>query len=43
MKHYFTDNIDLKSEQSQFIFRFHKYDLLFTSDNGVFSKSMIDH
>lgn len=43
MKHYFTDNTDLKSEQSQFIFRFHKYDLLFTSDNGVFSKSMIDY
>ena len=43
MKHYFTDNTDLKSEQSQFIFRYHKYDLLFTSDNGVFSKSMIDY
>lgn len=43
MKHYFTDNTDLKSEQSQFIFRFHKYDLLFTSDNGIFSKSMIDY
>ena len=27
MKHYFTDNTDLKSEQSQFIFRFHKYGL----------------
>ncbi len=27
----------------QFIFRFHKYDLLFTSDNGVFSKNMIDY
>lgn len=43
MKHYFTDNTDLKSEQTQFIFRFNKYDLLFTSDNGVFSKSMIDY
>ena len=43
MKHYFTDNIDLKSEQSQFIFRYQKYDFLFTSDNGVFSKSMIDY
>ena len=42
MKHYFTDNTDLKSEQSQFIFRFHKYDLFF-SDNGFFSKSMIDY
>jgi len=40
MKHYFTDNTDLKSEQSQFVFRYQKYDLLFTSDNGVFSKSM---
>ena len=38
MKHYFTDNTDLKSEQSQFVFRYQKYDLLFTSDNGVFSK-----
>ena len=43
MKHYFTDNTDLKSEQSQFVFRYQKYDLLFTSDNGVFSKSMIDY
>ena len=43
MKHYFTDNTDLKSEQSQFIFRFHKYVLFFTSDYGVFSKSMIDN
>ena len=43
MKHYFTDNTDLKSEQSQFIFRYQKYDFLFTSDNGVFSKSMIDY
>ena len=42
MKHYFTDNTDLKSEQSQFIFRYHKYDLLFTSDNGVFSKRGLD-
>lgn len=43
MKHYFTDNTDLKSEQSQFVFRYQKFDLLFTSDNGVFSKSMIDY
>lgn len=43
MKHYFTDNTDIESQPTQFVFRFAKYDLLFTSDNGVFSKNMIDY
>lgn len=43
MKHYFTDNTDIESQPMQFVFRFEKYDFLFTSDNGVFSKNMIDY
>lgn len=43
MKHYFTDNNDIESQPVQFIYHYHKYDFLFTSDNGVFSKSMIDY
>lgn len=43
MKHYFTDNTDLESSPSQFVFHYRDYDFLFTSDIGVFSKSMIDY
>lgn len=43
MKHYFTDNTDLESSPEQFVFRYRGYDFLFTSDIGVFSKSMIDY
>lgn len=43
MKHYFTDNTDLESSPVQFVFRYRQYDILFTSDTGVFSKSMIDY
>lgn len=43
MKHYFTDNTDLESAPTQFVFRYRQYDFLFTSDNGVFSKNMIDY
>lgn len=43
MKHYFTDNTDIESQPIQFVFKFQEKDLLFTSDNGVFSKSMIDY
>lgn len=43
MKHYFTDNSDMESCPAQFVFRYQKYDFLFTSDNGVFSKNMIDY
>ncbi len=43
MKHYYTNNTDLKSEPTSFVFRFKQYDFLFKSDIGVFSKSMIDY
>ena len=43
MKHYFTDNTDIESQPTQFVFRFKDQELLFTSDNGVFSKNMIDY
>lgn len=43
MKHYFTDNTDIESQPLQFVFHFDQYDFLFTSDNGVFSKNMIDY
>ncbi len=43
MKHYFTDNTDLESAPTQFVFHYRQYDFLFTSDNGVFSKNMIDY
>ena len=42
MKHYFTDNTDLKSEQSQFIFRFHKYDLLLDNIEITNEKTLLD-
>jgi len=43
MKHYFTDNTDIESQPQEFVFRFKNFNLLFTSDNGVFSKNMIDY
>lgn len=43
MKHYYTNNEDLVSEPEQFVFNYRGKKLLFTSDNGVFSKKMIDY
>lgn len=43
MKHYYTDNRDLESQRTTFTFLYRKYNFLFTSDNGVFSKTMIDY
>lgn len=43
MKHYFTDNTDIESQPEQFVFRYKDENILFTSDNGVFSKKMIDY
>lgn len=43
MKHYYTNNEDLISAPEQFVFHYRGKDLLFTSDNGVFSKKMIDY
>lgn len=43
MKHYYTNNEDLKSNQETFTYNYKRYSFLFTSDNGVFSKTMIDY
>lgn len=43
MKHYYTENNDLISEPEQFVFNYRNKALTFISDNGVFSKRMIDY
>lgn len=43
MKHYYTENNDLISEPERFIFNYRDKTLTFISDNGVFSKKMIDY
>lgn len=43
MKHYYTDNSDLQSEPTTFTFYYRGNDIVFTSDHGVFSKTMIDY
>lgn len=43
MKHYYTNNEDLVSAPEQFVFHYRDKDLVFVSDNGVFSKKMIDY
>ena len=43
MKHYYTENDDLISEPEQFIFNYRGKALMFVSNNGVFSKKMIDY
>lgn len=42
MSHYFTDNRQLPQNRKDISFRFSCFDLVFTSDNGVFSKDKID-
>lgn len=43
MTHYYTDNIDLKSDRFVFEYYFDNEHFTFTSDNGVFSKNNIDY
>lgn len=43
MKHYYTDNTDLKTEPSYFTFQYKEKEILFKSDHGVFSKSRVDY
>lgn len=43
MKHYYTNNEDLESSPEQFIYHYRGRELTFISDNGVFSKKMIDY
>jgi 16S rRNA (guanine1207-N2)-methyltransferase len=42
MKHYFTDNSELESKPTTFTYTYKDKNILFTTDIGVFSKSMID-
>lgn len=43
MEHYFTNNQNLKSELRDIAITFLNHDLIFKSDNGVFSKNKIDY
>lgn len=43
MAHYYTNNIDLKSEETHIHFQYRSHDIVFVSDYGVFSKDKIDY
>lgn len=43
MVHYYTNNIDLKSQKTQIHFQYRGHDLTFISDLGVFSKERVDY
>ena len=42
MEHYFTNNENLKSELRKIIYKYDNHELVFYSDNGVFSKDKLD-
>lgn len=43
MAHYYTNNVDLKSEKTKINFHYRGYELTFMSDYGVFSKERVDY
>ena len=43
MKNYYTNNENLETTPEEFIYRYREKELTFISDNGVFSKKMIDY
>lgn len=43
MPHYYTNNINLDSDESKINFRFREHELTFVSDIGVFSKERVDY
>lgn len=43
MAHYYTNNIDLKSQKTQIHFQYRGHNLTFISDLGVFSKERVDY
>ena len=43
MAHYYTNNIDLKSDETKIHFHYRGHDLIFMSDIGVFSKERVDY
>jgi 16S rRNA (guanine1207-N2)-methyltransferase len=43
MPHYYTNNVNLESDESKIVFRFREHELTFISDIGVFSKERVDY
>lgn len=43
MAHYYTNNIDLKSQETHIHFNYRQHELTFISDIGVFSKERVDY
>lgn len=43
MSHYYTNNLDTKSNLKQFKYKLLNIELTFNTDNGVFSKNIIDY
>lgn len=43
MSHYYTNNIDLKSQKTNIYFQYRGNELTFMSDLGVFSKNKVDY
>lgn len=43
MAHYYTNNLNLKSEETNIYFRYRNHDIVFVSDHGVFSKDRVDY
>ena len=43
MPHYYTNNVNLESEETKINFRFRGHELTFIGDIGVFSKEKIDY
>lgn len=43
MTHYYTNNVDLKSQETRISFDYREHQLIFVSDFGVFSKERVDY
>lgn len=43
MTHYYTNNVDLKSQETHIPFTYRKHQITFISDFGVFSKERVDY
>jgi len=43
MAHYYTNNVDLKSEETPITFEYRGHHITFISDHGVFSKERVDY
>lgn len=43
MTHYYTNNVNLKSQETHIPFRYREHQITFVSDHGVFSKDRVDY